>query len=261
MPVRAASRATLSITARSSATARTTGADDSFSFELTHHRSPAYGCLLELTIQLVVLMVVKNLISHVMEVGACWHANTHVPQVVIPLIKARLRRKKNQTQPLTPWEQQARHCDRARRNECHMLQWRELDAAPPRALFNEYMALIVQFGYVTLFITAFPLAPVFALINNIFEIRIDSEKFIVNYRLAAVWARAGLISRSRGPALRSEDIGTWESASRALPLTADHVRRDRADCGCAGGPVQRRGDCLLDAVHRARRVHVRPRQV
>ena len=33
-----------------------------------------------------------------------------------------------------------------------------------------------------MFVTAFPLAPLFALINNIFEIRIDAEKFIANYR-------------------------------------------------------------------------------
>jgi hypothetical protein len=37
---------------------------------------------------------------------------------------------------------------------------------------------------VTLFVTAFPLAPLFALINNIFEIRIDAEKYVVNYRFA-----------------------------------------------------------------------------
>ena len=37
----------------------------------------------------------------------------------------------------------------------------------------------------TLFVTAFPLAPLFALLNNIFEIRTDAEKFVVNYRHAA----------------------------------------------------------------------------
>ena len=42
--------------------------------------------------------------------------------------------------------------------------------------------MIVQFGFVTLFITAFPLGPFFALLNNIFEIRIDSNKFVTGYR-------------------------------------------------------------------------------
>ena len=41
---------------------------------------------------------------------------------------------------------------------------------------------VPQFGYVTLFITAFPLGPLFALINNIFEIRTDSNKFVTQYR-------------------------------------------------------------------------------
>lgn len=41
---------------------------------------------------------------------------------------------------------------------------------------------MVQYGFVTLFVTAFPLAPLFALINNIFEIRGDARKFLKYYR-------------------------------------------------------------------------------
>ena len=35
---------------------------------------------------------------------------------------------------------------------------------------------VIQFGYATLFVVAFPLAPLLALINNYFEIRVDSRK-------------------------------------------------------------------------------------
>ena len=35
--------------------------------------------------------------------------------------------------------------------------------------FDDYSEMLVQFGYVTLFSLAFPLAPLFALVNNVFE--------------------------------------------------------------------------------------------
>lgn len=41
---------------------------------------------------------------------------------------------------------------------------------------------VVQFGFVTLFVAAFPLAPLFALLNNIIEIRADANKFVTQLR-------------------------------------------------------------------------------
>ena len=52
---------------------------------------------------------------------------------------------------------------------------------------------VVQFGFVTLFVAAFPLAPFFALINNIIELRSDADKFVSQYR--------------RRMAARAQDIG------------------------------------------------------
>lgn len=42
--------------------------------------------------------------------------------------------------------------------------------------------LVVQFGMVTLFVASFPLAPLFALLNNVIEIRLDAKKFVTEYR-------------------------------------------------------------------------------
>ena len=62
-------------------------------------------------------------------------------------------------------------------------------------LFDEYLEMVLQFGFVTIFVAAFPLAPFFALINNWVEIRLDSQK---------------LVTETRRPlAERAQDIGVW----------------------------------------------------
>ena len=40
------------------------------------------------------------------------------------------------------------------------------------ALFDEYLELVIQYGFVTMFSAAFPLAPLFALANNIMEVKV-----------------------------------------------------------------------------------------
>ena len=42
---------------------------------------------------------------------------------------------------------------------------------------------VIQYGFVTLFVAAFPLGPYFALINNLLEIRLDAYKFMVVFQL------------------------------------------------------------------------------
>lgn len=57
--------------------------------------------------------------------------------------------------------------------------------SPVRARFSKAMLLsdclsplVVQFSFTTIFVAAFPLAPLLALINNIFEIRLDAIKMV-----------------------------------------------------------------------------------
>lgn len=65
----------------------------------------------------------------------------------------------------------------------------------PQSLFNEYLEMVLQYGFVTIFVAAFPLAPFFALINNILEMRFDAKKLLEFHR--------------RPVTQRVRDIGVW----------------------------------------------------
>ena len=41
---------------------------------------------------------------------------------------------------------------------------------------------MIQYGFITIFVSAFPPAPLFALLNNVFELRLDAKKLLVHHR-------------------------------------------------------------------------------
>lgn len=45
-----------------------------------------------------------------------------------------------------------------------------------------FLSAVIQYGFITIFVAAFPLAPLFALLNNIFELRLDAKKLLVHHR-------------------------------------------------------------------------------
>ncbi|XP_041419053.1 anoctamin-8 isoform X2 [Xenopus laevis] len=72
--------------------------------------------------------------------------------------------------------------------------------------FNDYQEMFVQFGYVVLFSSAFPLAAVCALINNIIEIRSDAFKLCTG------------LQRPFGR--RVDGIGQWQNVMEAMGVIA-----------------------------------------
>ncbi|XP_034052158.1 anoctamin-8 isoform X3 [Gymnodraco acuticeps] len=70
----------------------------------------------------------------------------------------------------------------------------------------DYQEMFIQFGYVVLFSSAFPLAAMCALINNIIEIRSDALKLCTG------------LQRPFGQ--RVENIGQWQTAMEAMGLIA-----------------------------------------
>lgn len=69
-----------------------------------------------------------------------------------------------------------------RRKVGHKLSMLEKNAllSPYGGTLPEYEEIVLQFGYVTLFASAFPLAPLAALLNNLVEIRSDAFRLLTS---------------------------------------------------------------------------------
>uniref|UniRef100_A0A8D0DCQ8 Anoctamin n=1 Tax=Sander lucioperca TaxID=283035 RepID=A0A8D0DCQ8_SANLU len=139
------------------------------------HRCPCApgGCLIELCIQLSIIMLGKQLIqNNIFEIG-------------IPKLKKLVRALKDKGS-----------AEKEMEGERPPQQWNlDYALAPFEGLTPEYMEMIIQFGFVSLFVASFPLAPLFALLNNVIEIRLDAKKFVTELR--------------RPVAVRAKDIGVW----------------------------------------------------
>lgn len=134
------------------------------------------GCLMELCIQLSIIMIGNQAMNSILE-------------ILIPF----LTKLYNSFRTKTGIERKSSDDDLICCN-----QWTEdykLIGWDSRGLFTEYLEMVLQYGFVTIFVTAFPLAPLFALINNVFEMRLDAKKFIK-------YCRRPVIQRVK-------DIGIW----------------------------------------------------
>ncbi|XP_060533932.1 anoctamin-4-like [Cylas formicarius] len=140
------------------------------------------GCLSELCIQLAIIMIGKQILNNFVELFNpkfynWWRYRSHRSHT------------KDLSRKHTRWEEDYHLQDPGR-----------------LALFDEYLEMILQYGFVTLFVAAFPLAPLCALLNNIAEIRLDAYKMVTQAR--------------RPLAERVEDIGAWYGILKAITYAA-----------------------------------------
>uniref|UniRef100_G1SCV2 Anoctamin n=1 Tax=Oryctolagus cuniculus TaxID=9986 RepID=G1SCV2_RABIT len=127
------------------------------------------GCLIELTTQLTIIMTGKQICGNIKE-------------AIFPLILNWWRRRKSRTNSeklYSRWEQD-----------------HDLESFGHLGLFYEYLETVIQFGFVTLFVASFTLAPLLALMNNIIAIRVDAWKLTTQYR--------------RPVAAKAHSIGVWQ---------------------------------------------------
>nr|XP_050852296.1 anoctamin-1 isoform X4 [Vespula vulgaris] len=136
------------------------------------------GCLMELCIQLSIIMIGKQAMNTILE-------------MLYPLFFKWLNTLKVHVgaRKVTKEEKNGFKKDPQWIKDYKLVQF------GPRSLFPEYLEMVLQYGFVTIFVAAFPLAPFFALLNNVLEMRLDAKKLLVMFR--------------RPVGQRVTDIGIW----------------------------------------------------
>uniref|UniRef100_A0A8C2ZXN4 Anoctamin n=1 Tax=Cyclopterus lumpus TaxID=8103 RepID=A0A8C2ZXN4_CYCLU len=159
------------------------------------------GCLTDLFIQMAVIMLLKQTLNNIFEFIVPWFRNC-------------LRRKtaKKLQRKCGQCYRKACHNNQGRVEPCDICKLRDwlynyhLANTDAFSLFNEFLEMVVQFSFTTIFVAAFPLAPLLALINNIFEIRLDAIKMVHLERR--------LVPR------KTNDIGVWTKVLEAIGVLA-----------------------------------------
>ncbi|XP_032378982.1 anoctamin-3 isoform X2 [Etheostoma spectabile] len=145
------------------------------------------GCLIDLCLQMGVIMFFKQIWNNFMELG-------------YPLLQNWWSRRK--MKKVGGGGQNVE-------NKAQLPQWdKDWNLQPMNAhgLVDEYLEMVLQFGFTTIFVAAFPLAPLLALLNNIIEIRLDAYKFVTQWR--------------RPMPARATDIGIWHGILEGIGVLA-----------------------------------------
>nr|XP_044605867.1 anoctamin-9 isoform X3 [Equus asinus] len=146
------------------------------------------GCMMDLFVQMAIIMGLKQTLSNCVEYLCPWLAH-----------KCRLRQGHMSQDPeLKDWQ----------RNY-------HLNSVNIFSLFDEFMEMtqvtphlppVIQYGFTTIFVAAFPLAPLLSLLSNLVEIRLDAIKMV---RL-----QKRLVPR------KAKDIGTWLKVLETIGVLA-----------------------------------------
>ncbi len=140
------------------------------------------SCMDELSTNLGTIFLLRLTLGNIMEVG-------------IPLAKLR-RKEKAEMSGSDPQRGMS-----VAESE-FMLETYDVMLGP----FRDYVEMVIQFGYATLFVAAYPLSCLMAFINNYIELRVDA------WRLLMICKRP----EPRG----SEDIGTWYTILEIMSIIA-----------------------------------------
>ncbi|MCI4381771.1 hypothetical protein PGIGA_G00255970 [Pangasianodon gigas] len=159
------------------------------------------GCLTDLFIQMAIIMLLKQIISNVFEFSGPWFRRWLKRRQ-----SRKLRKKVRQcsTKHCMEGTEGANLCDNCKLKD---LLWNfDLNNVDSFSLFNEFLEMVLQFSFTTIFVAAFPLAPLLALLNNIIEIRMDAIKMVSLERR--------LVPR------KTNDIGVWTDVLETIGVLA-----------------------------------------
>ncbi|NXP44359.1 ANO9 protein, partial [Heliornis fulica] len=149
------------------------------------------GCITDLFIQMGIIMLLKQTISNVVEYLIPWiyHKAHKKPQCP---------KKRNM---MVGEEEEVE--DPCKKQWLSNYQLKEVNVF---SLFDEFLEMVIQYSFTTIFVAAFPLAPLLAFINNLFEIRLDAIKMM-------------RLCRRMVPR-KANDIGIWLQVLEAIGILA-----------------------------------------
>ncbi|KAM4847018.1 anoctamin-9 isoform 1-T1 [Thomomys bottae] len=141
------------------------------------------GCMMDLFVQMAIIMGLKQTLSNCVEY-------------------------------FRPWLVHKCHTIWTIKHNCgsqepELREWRHnvlLNPVTTFSLFDEFMEMMIQYGFTTIFVAAFPLAPLLALFSNLVEIRLDAIKMVQLQRR--------LVPR------KAKDIGTWLQVLETIGVLA-----------------------------------------
>ncbi|XP_039391595.1 anoctamin-9-like isoform X4 [Mauremys reevesii] len=148
------------------------------------------GCITDLFIQMAIIMTLKQTLSNLVEYLTPW---------------LRLRFRKSLANPKDKDEVDM---EKGSKDSCKE-QWLknyQLNEVNVFSLFDEFLEMMIQYSFTTIFVAAFPLAPLMAFINNLFEIRLDAIKMVQLQRR--------IVPR------KANDIGIWLQVLEAIGILA-----------------------------------------
>lgn len=148
------------------------------------------GCLLDLFIQMATIMGLKQTLSHFHEYLLPWINNQCRSLCAKPNHHSKI------------------HTEESAQDDCKedWLQNYQLNEVNIFSLFNEFLEMVIQYSFTTIFVAAFPLAPLLAFFNNLIEIRYDAVKMVKLQRR--------MVPR------KAKDIGIWLQVLEAIGILA-----------------------------------------
>ncbi|XP_075043982.1 anoctamin-9 isoform X2 [Mixophyes fleayi] len=145
------------------------------------------GCITDLFIQMCIIMILKQTLSNCVE-------------FLSPYLSYKLRSLKDRRSRV--------HSEQG--SEDYVTEsWKanyRLGKVHIFSLFDEFLEMVIQYSFTTIFVAAFPLAPLLAFINNVLEIRLDAIKMTRLQRR--------LVPR------KANDIGIWLQVLEAVGVLA-----------------------------------------
>ena len=139
-------------------------------------------CMVELTIQLSIIMIGKQVLDSIVELvePIAWR--------IWNRMKAGYKRSKY-----------------TKKDQSHFIE-KSVLMDKYSGLFPEYLEMVIQYGFCTIFVIALPMAPFFALLKNIAEIRIDARKLLCQVR--------------RAVPVTVKNIGAWQEIVELITVIA-----------------------------------------